>query len=290
MNEPRVGVVVLNFKVKEEVFKCLTSVLDSSYKNLNIVVVDNNSGDGIEGEISRFARNDGDLEFIQTGENLGYTGGNNVGIKKLIEDGCRYVFVINPDTEVTKDCIKILVEKMEEDEEIGVCGPKILFKDRKTIWFAGGVMDTNNVLGSHIGVDEKDLGQYNQSRECDYITGAALFLRTSVLKRIGVFDERFFLYYEDSDLCFRIKKSEKKIMYIPEAVVYHGNAKSTGMGSPLQDYFITRNRMLFAKKHLSFRTQFALFREALRNRGNKVRKMAFQDFLMNKFGKGSFVK
>ncbi len=286
MDQPKVGVVILNYKVKKEVLGCLKSLLDSSYKNLQIILVDNNSDDRIEEEVKKYK----EVEFIQSGENLGYTGGNNIGMKKLLEDGCEYIFVLNPDTQITKGCIFELVDAMEEDKEIGVCGPKILFDDRETIWFAGGKFDTDNVLGSHIGVDEKDLGQYNEDRECDYISGAAFFIRASVLKRVGLYDERFFLYYEDSDLCYRIKKVEKKIMYISSATVYHGNAKSTGVGSPLQDYFITRNRMLFAKKHLSFRTQFALFREALRNRKNKVRWMAFQDFLTGNFGKGSFIK
>lgn len=284
--KPKVGIVILNYKVKSEALKCLRSVFESTYKNLEVVVVDNNSGDGLEEELRKFKG----VGFIQTGENLGYTGGNKAGMKKLLDWGCKYIFVLNPDTQVSKDCIEKLVEMMEEDSEIGACGPKVLFEGSKTIWFAGGKMDTDNVLGSHIGVDEEDRGQYNESKEVDYITGATLFLRASVLNRVGLFDDRFFLYYEDSDLCYRIKKVGYKIMYVGQALVFHGNAKSTGVGSPLQDYFITRNRMLFAKKHLSFRAQFALFREALRNRRSKVRWMAFQDFLKGNYGKGSFLR
>ena len=278
----KVTVIVLNFKVKDSAIKCIDSVRKSTFPTLEIILVDNNSNDGIRDEIYK----QNDVLFIQNEDNLGYSGGNNIGIKKAIKSDAEYIFILNPDTKVDKNCIKNLVEGMEKNKA-QVAGPKIYFSNSKKIWYAGGVIDLENVIGKHRGVDEKDKGQYDQDTETDFVSGAAIMIKKEVFDSIGFFDERYFLYYEDSDFCYRAKKAGFKVFYIPEAVVYHENAKSTGVGSPLQDYYITRNRMLFASKFLPFRTRFALFREALRDIGNPTRRLALWDFVIGNFGKGS---
>lgn len=279
----KVAVVILNYRVKDRALNCVGSVQKSNYQNLEIIVVDNNSQDGLEEEIQKIAG----VKFIQTNDNLGYTGGNNIGIKKALENQADYIFILNADTEIDQNTISNLV-KVSQDQEIGIAGPKILFDDQKTIWYAGGIFDMDNVLGKHRGVDEKDQGQYDKIEETNYVSGGAMFVDKKVFEKIGFFDDKYFLYYEDSDFCFRAKKAGFKIRYVPSAVVFHANAQSTGLGSPLQDYYITRNRMLFASKFLPFRTKFALFREALKNLGSPTRRKAFFDFLLGNLGRGSF--
>lgn len=278
----KVAVIILNFRVKDQTLLCINSVKKSSHKNLEIIVVDNNSKDQIVDDLKK----DSSITFIQTGENLGYAGGNNVGIKRALASQADFIFILNPDTKVKEDAIEILVEKAGKYNAQILC-PKIYFADSKVIWFAGKKFDLANVLASHIGVDEEDKGQYDLDQEIDDVTGAAMFVSRDVFERIGLFDERYFLYYEESDLAYRAKKSKFKFMYIYDAVVFHKNAQSTGLGSPLQDYFITRNRMLFASKFLPFRTQFALIREGIKNIRSPMRRLALFDFLMGKFGKGS---
>lgn len=279
----KVGVVILNYKVKELVLKCLESVRKSDYKDIFIVVVDNYSQDGL-GEV---LRSQPGLEFIQNSQNSGYTGGNNLGIRKALDLGAQLVFILNPDTQLESKTISYLVEGINS-EMVGIVCPKIYLEDRKTIWYAGGVFDKDNVLGFHRGVDQKDSPEFDQETETEFATGAAIMVKREVFDAVGLFDERYFLYYEDSDFCLRAKRKGYKIMYIPRANVYHSNASSTGLGSPIQDYFITRNRMLFASKFLSLRTRFALLREAFRNLNNHTRRLAFWDFLSGNFGKGSF--
>lgn len=284
----KVAVIILNYKVKIQTMKCIESVQKSNYENIQIYVIDNNSGDGIGEEIEKIKS----VSFVQNKENAGYSGGNNLGIKKAIEDGVDYMFILNPDTTVDKDAIEFLVSAVDS-EDVGISGPKIFFSTpdgSEKIWYAGGVFDKDNVIGKHRGVDEQDHGQYEQKEETGFVSGAAMMVKKEVFEKIGFFDENYFLYYEDSDFCFRAKQAGFKIMYEPRAIVYHENAKSTGLGSNLQDYFITRNRMLFASKFLPFRTRFALFREAIRNINNPTRRLAFGDFLLGKFGKGSFLK
>ena len=278
---PKVVVVILNYKVSDLTLAAVKSVKNTGYENLQIVVVDNNSQDKLKEEISEFE----DIIFISNKENLGYSGGNNVGIKEGLKIGADYILVLNPDTEVAKNAISKLVE-VAKLENADIVGPKIYFGDKKTIWYAGGVFDFKNVLGTHRGVNEKDTGQYDDTTQTDFVTGAAIMVSRKVVEKIGLFDERYFLYYEDSDFCFRAKEAGFKVMYMPMAVVYHLNAQTTKLGSPLQDYYISRNRLLFASKFLSFRTRFALLREALRNLGSPIRRRALFDFLTGNFGKG----
>jgi len=278
----KIAVIILNFKVKNLILKCIESVKQSTFKDLEIVVVDNSPQEGLGVLIDK------DITYLPN-ENTGYTGGNNLGIKEALKGSTDYVFILNPDTEIEKDTIRILKETAEK-ENAGIIGSKILFSDKKTIWYAGGILDRNNVIGKHRGVDELDKGQYDSLSETDYVTGAALFASKEVFEKVGLFDEKYFLYYEDSDLSRRAKDAGFKVLYQPKAIVYHENAQSTGLGSPLQDYFITRNRMLYASKFLPFRTRFALFREALRNLDKPMRRLALWDFLTGNFGKGSYSK
>lgn len=277
----KVSLIILNFKVKENALECIKSVKSNDYPS-QIILVDNASEDGIGKDAAKIKG----IKFIQNNKNLGYTGGNNIGIKKAVKDGADYIFIINPDTIIDKGCIRHLVEAAERNGA-GVVGPKIYFDDKKTLWHAGGIMDMLNVIGSHRGVDQKDRGQFENEEEVDFVSGAAILVKRDVFNSIGFFDERYFLYYEDADFCLRAKIAGFKIMYIPKAKVIHENAKSVGLGSPLQDYYITRNRLLYASKFLPLRTRLALFREALRNLGNPMRRLALCDFLIGRFGKGS---
>lgn len=283
MVNKKVAIVILNYKVKDEVIECLNSIKKSTYKNLNVIVIDNASNDGLDQAIKSFPQ----ITYIQNSSNLGYTGGNNIGIKKALEMRTDYVLVLNPDTIIDKDSIANLL-KVAEDEGAGISGPKILFGDRKTIWYAGGLIDLNNILGVHRGVDEKDQGRYDEVRQTEFVSGAAIFIRSDIFDKIGLFDERYFLYLEDLEFCFRAKMKNIKILYNPKAVVYHKNAKSTGLGSPLQDYYISRNRLLFAFTYLSLKKRLALLKHIITTMYLSTRRQALFDFMIGNLGKGSF--
>ncbi len=275
----KIAVVILHYKHQDQTLECIGSVKKSDFDNFKIILVDNGSGDDFS-EIK-------DILFIKSEVNLGYSGGNNLGIKKALSGGAGYIFILNPDTTIEKDTISNLIAGMEKNNA-DLASPKIYFADSKKIWYAGSEFDLANAIGKHRGVDQEDKGQFNKEIETDGITGGAFMTKREVFEKLGVFDDRYFLYYEDADLSYRAKMAGFKIMYIPSSIVYHKNAQSTGLGSSLQDYFITRNRMLFAAKFLPFRTRFALLREALKNLGNPMRRLALFDFLVGNFGKGSY--
>ena len=195
----KVFVIILNFKVKELALRCIESVKKSTYKNTEIILVDNDSDDGIEEDVKKF-----DIDFIQTGKNMGYSGGNNAGIKKALKSGADYIFILNPDTTIESDCIENIINGIE-DNKADIAGPKIYFDGSKKIWYAGGIFDKENVIGSHRGVDEMDRGKYDIPEETDFVTGAAMMVKRELFDKIGLLDERYFLYYEDADFCERAK-------------------------------------------------------------------------------------
>lgn len=301
---PKIALVILNYKLKDAVVECLTSldaVVHDTF-DLEIVVVDNNSQDGLRDAIdSRFP----EVCYIQNNDNLGFSGGNNVGIRYALDKGFDYITILNPDVLVDPKFLEELLAGFI-NSNVGITAPKVYFakgyefhKDRykeeeigRVIWFAGGIMDWANVIGHHRGVDEVDTGQYDLVSEIEYASGNCMMVKREAFEKIGLFDERYFLYYEDADFCMRVKKAGYKIVYMPKAAIWHKNAlASGGSGNPLQDYFISRNRLLFGFSYASLRTKIALFRESLRNLFSyPTRRLASSDFYLRKFGKGSYLR
>lgn len=295
----KISIVVLNFNGLNDTLDCLVSLKPISVKNTNVdvIVVDNDSHDDSHKTLSKIKW----IKFIQNKDNLGYSGGNNVGIQLAMENGADYILILNNDTIVQPNFIEPLVHSARD----GIASPKIYFakgyefhhagykkKDLgKVIWYAGGKIDWDNIIGSHIGVDEVDRGQFDKEAEVDFATGACMMVRSDVFKKIGLFDEKYFLYFEDADLCQRAKNSNFLVKFQPQSVISHKNAASTGgSGSQLQDYFITRNRLLFGFKYAKLRTKFALLRQAFQSIKEPQKRKALKDFLTFNFKKGSFLK
>jgi GT2 family glycosyltransferase len=299
----KIFVIILNFNGWENTLECLYSG-----RKLNLprgatveqVVVDNASGDD---SVKRIKKEFPKLIMIQNQTNLGFTGGTNEGIRYALKSGADFVMLLNNDTIMHPDLIRSLLEPFERDI-VGAVVPKIYFekgyefhKGRyketdmgKVIWYAGGNMDWKNLIGQNIGVDEVDHGQYDIRTETDIATGCCFMIRASLLSKIGLFDSRYFLYYEDADLSMRIRKTGYEIIYEPNAVVWHKNAESSGTGSDLHDYYISRNRLLFGMRYAPTRTKLALLRESLSliRTGRKWQKRGVWDFYIRKFGRGTF--
>lgn len=300
----KVAVIILNWNRKDDTVACVKSLdrmANGSY-DLSIIVVDNGSTDGSVEEFNKI----GNIPFktIPLKENIGFAAGNNVGIKNALEGGADYLMILNDDTLVEKNLVKALLKAAKEHKNSGIFVPKIYFapgfefhKDRypknllgKVIWSAGGNIDWNNVYGTNNGVDDVDRGQYDEEKETDFATGACMFVRRKVLEALGGFDERYYAYLEDLELCQRAKAAGWKIYYIPDGVVWHKVSQSSGIGSNLNDYFITRNRLLFGLKYANFRTKLALIRESLKFiiTGRKWQRIGLIDYYLHRFGKGSW--
>jgi len=250
-NRSLVYVIILNWNGWRDTLECLTSCQKIIYPNYRVLVVDNGSTDGSEAVIrERFP----DVEMLQTGENLGFAGGCNSGIRYALDRQARYIWLLNNDTVVEPNALQALVSIMEADESIGMTGSKILYHDSpEVIWFAGGIIDWQKGDTGHTGQGETDRGQYDHVREVDYITGCSLMAGRGMIEEVGLMDEQFFLYFEETDWCLRAGKLGYKSVYVPESVIYHKESATTGSRSPLYYYYFVRNRLVFLKMHKMFR-------------------------------------
>ena len=300
-----VFVSILNFNGKKNTLACLESLKNLNIKDFRITIVVEDNGSKEEFDVKSGFITDIPLVVIKNEKNLGFSGGNNVGIKYALDNGADYVLILNNDTYVDKNFILELLNAAEKDENIGILVPKIYFapgfefhKERykknelgKVFWYAGGEMDWDNVIGHHRGVDEVDHGQYDKIEETEFATGCCMMIKKEVFERVGKFDYKYFLYYEDSDLSKRSKKQGFKIMYVPKSEVFHKNAGSAGgAGSKLQDYYITRNRMIFGMRFAPIRAKLALIKESLKVlvSGRYWQKRGILDFYLGKLSRGSF--
>jgi len=240
--KPRVVIVVLNWNGLTDTLACLASLAELDYPERKVVVVDNGSTDGSVRAIrERFPT----VTVLENRENLGYTGGNNVGIRYALERGADYVLLLNNDTEVDPQMLKRLIEVAESDLSIGVVGPKILYhSEPEMIWSAGGIVVP---VGKpmNLGLDERDAGQHDVLREVDWVTGCVLLIRSSVVREIGLLDERFFAYFEENDWCWRVREAGFKIYYVPTARLWHKIQPRHQAVSPRHVYLMTRNRLLY---------------------------------------------
>lgn len=299
----KIVAVVLSWNSRAYISDCLTSLkkIEHTGHELEIVVVDNASTDGSPDFLaSHFPK----VTLIPSTQNLGYAAGNNLGIKHAQEKSAAYVWIVNPDVEVAPDALAAFLAAAQKYPRAGIFTPKIYFskgyefhKDRytkselgKVIWSAGGLIDWANLLTSHRGVNEVDIGQYNTDQFTQYATGASIFINSQVIKQVGLIDPRYYLYYEENDLCQRALRAGFQIVYVAAAVCWHANAQATGIGSPLQDYYTTRNRLLFGLYWAPWRTKFALFRESLKLllTGRPWQKRGVLDFYLLRFGPGSY--
>ncbi len=290
----KVVTVVLSFNSKAYIKECLDSL-----KGTEVVVVDAGSTDGSAEYIKKDFNG---LKLIISDKNLGYAGGNNLGIKYALESGADLIWIVNPDIVVDKNALDEAIKAMTDN--VAVVASKVYFAAGfefhkvkykkselgKVIWYAGADNDWNNVYAKHWGINEVDRGQFNKQKEIGYATGSSMLLRSEAIKQTGLIDERYFMYYEENDLCQRIKQAGYKLIYAPKSEVWHKVGQAAGIGSGLADYYIARNRMLFGMRWAPLRAKLALIRESVKLLiiGRPWQKIGIRDFYFGRFGKGSY--
>jgi len=188
--------------------------------------------------------------LIKSDKNYGFAEGNNIGIRFALNHlDPDYVLLLNNDTFVEKNFLESLVETAETDKNIGIVGPKVCYYHKpEVINSAGVVMNWSSGIGTNLGIDEVDEGQFNETSDFDALIGVCLLIRTSVFEKIGYLDQKFFLLLEETDFCIRAKNSNFRVIFHPKSKVYHKEGFS-GKLNPSSLYFISRNRLFLIKKH-----------------------------------------
>ena len=242
----RVMIIVLNWNGLADTLACLASLARLDYLAHEVVVVDNGSTDDSVATVrATYPR----VTLIETGENLGYVGGNNVGLEYARAMEADYALLLNNDTEVAPDFLRLLVEAAEADPAIGIVGPTIYYFDRpNVVWSAGGDIDWRRGRTRMIGLDEVDQGQFGHAVcPVDFVTGCALLIKMAVVEQVGMLDPRFFAYYEEAEWCVRASQAGFKILHVPRAKIWHKISPDAREASPQVHYYMTRNRLLLLK-------------------------------------------
>lgn len=231
-NSPSVCCIILSYNGKLLTIDCIRSVLESYYPSFTILIVDNASSDGSVGtikEIFSAEMKTGKVILIENRENLGFAGGNNVGILYALEKQYDYVLLLNNDTIIDPEMIRHMISGMNDFPDAGICGPKIYyFTPSDQIWFSGGEVSLWKGKSRHIGIRERDIGQYDKPAKCDYITGCGMLIKKEVLDKVGLLDTVYTLYSEDADFCMRARKAGYDSVFIPKAKMWHKISSATG--------------------------------------------------------------
>ncbi len=242
-----ISIVTVNFNQSQATIELLQSIaLHYPDDNLEVILVDNGSADQDEAVYTACYPG---INYIRSATNLGFAGGNNLGISKATGD---YLFLVNNDTEFTAGLIETLLTTMKAHPEIGIISPKIKYFDQPdTLQYVGFTpMNYYTCRNKCIGQFEKDCGQYDDlTGPTGYIHGAAMMISRAALSAAGNMAENFFLYYEEMDWCENIKAAGYEIWVNPKAVIYHKESMAVGKNSALKAYFMNRNRILFIRRN-----------------------------------------
>jgi GT2 family glycosyltransferase len=264
--EPKVAIVIVNWNGKEDTFECLESIRTIDYSNVEVIVVDNGSNDNSVDEIrERFH----EVVLLEAKKNLGKAGGSNIGIRYALNSGADFVLLFDNDAIADSQLIVNFLKATNVVDSHAILAAKIYhFDEPNKIWYSG--TKWNNQGFKHLGMGYVDDGQrFNSIAETAYACGCALFVDKTVLKKIGILDERFFCYFEETDFCYRAKAEGFRSFVVPSAKVWHKvSSSSGGKGSLIFHYFKNRNVLLFAEKNLPLSDKLKLynhlFKEILR--------------------------
>ncbi|MBI5024581.1 MAG: glycosyltransferase family 2 protein [Candidatus Omnitrophica bacterium] len=287
----RVSIIILNWNNWEHTIRCLATLFQSTYENYNVILVENGSRDislqnirkwaagrlsaatkifpedpdakpsrVYEQKHSRIMPNQAageciakSLTIIEIDENIGFARGCNLGITYALRDKTvKYILTLNNDMEISKDCVSLLAAQADADESIGACQGKVLLSESPGFIDGAGVNVTWYGAAFMVGHGEADHGQYNKITKIFGAYPATALFRRKMLDDIGLFDEDFFVYYEDVDLCLRSRRSGWTTVLVPSAVTYHFHSASYGKDSPQKLYYIFRNLLFYAIKDLPF--------------------------------------
>lgn len=243
-----VSSVVLNWNNAADTIQCLQSVHAVARPKHVILVVDNASTDDSPALIQeRFPG----LEVIEAGTNLGYAGGNNFGIRHALDRGAEWVCILNNDVIVAPDFLEILLVTAQARPDVGVVTPLVADRaDRERVWALGSAVNSASGVVSRLHAGDP-VGKWRDQPpfEVDVASGAAMLIKREVLERVGLMDEDFFLYYEETDWCLRIRQAGYRILAVPASVVWHKVSATLGTTSPVIDYYMLRNHLRLIARH-----------------------------------------
>ena len=289
MNNPKVGIILINYNNYEDTIECLNSINNSYYKNKIVIIVDNKSKNNSVEKIIEFIKKiEIKVELIKNDENLGFSAANNIGIKYCLQMNCKYLLLLNNDTIVDKQFINPLVDFYEKNyykDIAGLTGKIYFFDNPNTFWWAGG----NNYVGSKRGrgKGKKDYGQFDRITRIKVVNGCFLFTSKNIVEKNGLLDESFFFGEEDVEFCYRLNKSGYKFYFIPHSKIWHKVGKTRSFSPPhlFNGYasMIIRDKKIFNKKifniYFIIKSIYFLLSSYIRYKRKKGIKISYKSYL-----------
>jgi len=246
---PMVYCIVLNLNGRILLCETLDSLRKMTYPNFKVIVVDNGSTDGSQETVrTQYPW----TELIENGKNLGFGGGNNVGMQYAIEQKAEWIFLLNNDIVVDPQLLSELMSVVVEDDRIGVAGPKIYYhSEPNMIWYAGGTINFWAGVVAHRGLRQIDHGQADITEETAFVTGCAFLVKREALEKVGLFDPAYHpAYTEDADLGERIHRAGYKLMYVPKGKLWHKVSAFSGGGlTPFKTQLKVEHNLIFFKRY-----------------------------------------
>jgi GT2 family glycosyltransferase len=240
-DSPRVAVVVVNYNGWRDTCACVNALANQTYANRHVVVVDNHSGDD---SVARLHEEFPGLKVLEQAENRGFAAGSNAGIRWALADGSDFVWLLNNDTIASLDALQHLVTTAQADASIGAVGSPIFDMRNHTLLraWAGGWVSLKTGLGGH-------LRHRVPPERLDYLTAASMLIRAQALREVGLLDEGFFMYWEDADLCLRLRRAGWKLAVAEQTAIYHKEGASFGGKWIRRDEIVTASEVRFFRKH-----------------------------------------
>lgn len=245
---PKIFIILVNWNGKQDTLNCLSSLQKQDYPNYEVVVIDNGSNDDSVSIIeSTFPK----LILLKNQTNLGFSGGNNVGIQYALKHQTDFILLLNNDTKVSSDLLQQFMLGFQQFPKAGILGAKIyLMQEEKKLDHFGGNWNQKKAAFDFIGLHASD-ENWDNAFCIDYVCGAAMMIKKEVFQQIGLLESRFFLIWEESDFCMRAKRAGYKIISYPHAKIWHKVSASFTEGKAHSTYFWWRNRLLWIERNCS---------------------------------------
>lgn len=244
---PEVHFVILNYNSSEDTIECLQHLEKITYPNFKVVIVDNASTDQSVMKLRPFCENH---TLIESKRNLGYANGNNIGIKFALQESAAYICILNSDVEVEPDFLQPIIDMMGKDAKIGLCGPCICeYKEREKVQAMGANINlfTGLTQRKHKGKDYASIEM--EAVEVDYLGGACFVAKAEVFHRVGFIPENYFLFFEETEFCLRVKRQRYKILCYTGSRVYHKGSATISKYGGLSYFLLNYNRIVFMRRN-----------------------------------------
>lgn len=247
---PRLLVGLVSWNNRRDLLICLAALYRQTYPNVQVVVVDNGSTDGTPVMVRQYFP---EVRCAALVQNYGFARAANVILGYARQADADYVLLLNADTSFGPDLLERLVDAAEARPDVGIFSPKIYLRAApERLWAIGGVLERGRVR--FYGLNRYDTGQFD-GQTLDFVMGCAMLLRTAILPQTGPFDGRFFLFYEEIDLCLRAKQAGWPIALLPEVQLWHEGGATTRQQHHVREFYLARSRLVFLRK---YRTSFDL--------------------------------